>query len=89
MRKNKKNDVPAGLKLLQLSSFAQLDKAQVYWQELVAVDPALAVYSPIYREVNVGGKMRFRTFIADTESRLRDICRRLADELKSCLIVQK
>ena len=89
MRKNKKNDVPAGLKLLQLSSFAQLDKAQVYWQELVAVDPALAVYSPIYREVNVGGKMRFRTFIADTENRLRDICRRLAAELKSCLIVQK
>lgn len=88
-RKDENNNIPAGFKLLQLSSFAQLDKAQIYWQELVAVDPALAAYSPIYREVNVGGKMRFRTFIADTESRLRDICRRLAAELKSCLIVQK
>ena len=86
-RKDENNNIPAGFKLLQLSSFAQLDKAQIYWQELVAVDPALAAYSPIYREVNVGGKMRFRTFIADTESRLRDICRRLAAELKSCLIV--
>lgn len=89
VRKDENNNIPAGFKLLQLSSFAQLDKAQIYWQELVAADPALAAYSPIYREVNVGGKMRFRTFIADTESRLRDICRRLADELKSCLIVQK
>lgn len=88
-RKDENNNIPAGFKLLQLSSFAQLDKAQIYWQELVAADPALAAYSPIYREVNVGGKMRFRTFIADTESRLRDICRRLAAELKSCLIVQK
>lgn len=88
-RKDENNNIPAGFKLLQLSSFAQLDKAQIYWQELVAADPALAAYSPIYREVNVSGKMRFRTFIADTESRLRDICRRLAAELKSCLIVQK
>lgn len=88
-RKDKKNNIPAGFKLLQLSSFAQLDKAQVYWQELVAADPALAAYSPIYREVSVGGKMRFRTFIADTENRLKDICRRLAAELKSCLISQK
>lgn len=87
--KEQKKNIPAGFKLLQLSSFAQLDKAQVYWQELVAADPALAVYSPVFREVNVAGKTRFRTFIADTEIRLKDICRRLAAELKSCLIVKK
>lgn len=88
-KKTEKKSIPAGLKLLQMSSFAQLDKAQVHWQELVAADPALAAYSPIYREVNVAGKTRFRTFIADAESRLKDICRRLAAELKSCLIVKK
>lgn len=87
--KDQKKNIPAGFKLLQLSSFAQLDKAQIYWQELVAADPALAVYSPVFREVNVAGKTRFRTFIADTEIRLKDICRRLAAELKSCLIVKK
>lgn len=87
--KEQKKNIPAGFKLLQLSSFAQLDKAQIYWQELVAADPALAVYSPVFREVNVAGKTRFRTFIADTEIRLKDICRRLAAELKSCLIVKK
>lgn len=87
--KEQKKNIPAGFKLLQLSSFAQLDKAQVYWQELVAADPALAVYSPVFREVNVAGKTRYRTFIADTEIRLKDICRRLAAELKSCLIVKK
>ena len=89
MSKEQKKNIPAGFKLLQLSSFAQLDKAQIYWQELVAADPALAVYSPVFREVNVAGKTRFRTFIADTEIRLKDICRRLAAELKSCLIVKK
>lgn len=47
MRKDENNNIPAGFKLLQLSSFAQLDKAQIYWQELVAADPALAAYSPI------------------------------------------
>ncbi len=81
--------IPAGFKLLQLSSFEQLEKSQTYWQELIAIDPTLAAYSPIYREVCLNGKMRFRTFIADTESRLKNICQRLAAELKSCLIVQK
>lgn len=88
-RKKEKSGIPAGFKLLQVSSFAQLNKAQLYWRELTAVDPALGAYSPIYREVGVNGKMRFRTFIADTENRLKDICRRLAAELKSCLIVRK
>ncbi len=88
-QKTEKKGVPAGFKLLQMSSFAQLNKAQAYWRELVAADPALAAYSPIYREVTVAGKTRFRTFIADAESRLKDVCRRLAVELKSCLIVKK
>ncbi len=83
----KENTLPAGFKMLQVSSFEQLNKAQRYWQELTAIDPSLTSYAPIYREVSVNQKKRFRTFIADTESRLRAICKKLADELKSCLIV--
>ena len=89
IKTDEKKNIPAGFKLLQLSSFAQLDKAQIYWQELVAADPSLLSYSPIYREVNLQGKMRFRTFIADTEQKLKQICQRLAAELKSCLIVNR
>lgn len=85
----RKKVAPSEMKLLQLSSFERLDRAQIYWQELVAADPALGAYSPIYREVNVPGMgMRFRTFISDTEGRLKAVCQRLAVELKSCLIVK-
>lgn len=77
----------AGFKLLQLSSFEKLGGARAYWRELVAADAGLAVYSPIYREVSVNGTKRFRTFVADTEVRLKELCARLAAELKSCLIV--
>lgn len=81
--------LPAGFKLLQLSSFEQLNKARLYWAELLTIDPSLSGYAPIYREVSVNGKKRFRTFIADTEKRLNDICQRLKAELKSCLIVRR
>lgn len=84
-QKNKKRD--GNLRLLQLSSFEKLDRAQVYWKELVAKDAGLKAYSPIFREVDVAQKgVRFRTFIADTEANLRSVCQRLAEELKSCLI---
>lgn len=85
----KKKPLASEMRLLQLSSFERLDRAQIYWQELVAVDPALGAYSPIFREVDVpGAGMRFRTFISDTEPRLKAVCQRLAVELKSCLIVK-
>ena len=89
-RENPKAEkIPVGFKLLQISSFAQLEKAKMYWQELIELKPEIAFYSPIFREVRVNGKMRFRTFIADTETRLKNICRQLATELKSCLIVKR
>lgn len=75
--------------LLQISSFEKLEGAQAYWRELTAADSGLKSYSPIFREVNVAGKIRFRTFIADTEAKLKAVCRRLATELKSCLIVKQ
>ena len=75
--------------LLQISSFEKLDGAQAYWRELTATDDGLKSYSPIFREVDVAGKIRFRTFIADTEAKLKAVCRRLAAELKSCLIVKQ
>lgn len=81
---------PADFRLLQISSFEQLGSAQSYWQELVLQDAGLKAYSPIFREVNVSGVgTRFRTFIADTEQRLKAVCQRLAQELKSCLIMKQ
>ena len=78
------------LRLLQISSFEKLDGAQAYWRELIGTDTELKAYSPIFREVNISGKgVRFRTFIADTEAKLKAVCQRLATELKSCLIVRQ
>lgn len=77
------------VKVLQLSSFETLPAAQSYWAELGEKDAALAAYAPIYREVVVNGKPRYRTFVADTETRLRQICTRLAEDLRSCLISEK
>lgn len=78
------------MRLLQLSSFEKLEGAQAYWRQLSASDNELKAYSPIFREVNIAGKgVRFRTFIADTERELKNVCRRLADELKSCLIMKE
>lgn len=78
------------LRLLQISSFEKLDGAQAYWRELIGTDTELKAYSPIFREVNISGKgVRFRTFIADTEAKLKAVCQRLAAELKSCLIVRQ
>ena len=75
------------LRLLQISSFEKLDGAQAYWRNLSAGNAGLKSYSPIFREAKVPGiGVRFRTFIADTESNLRSICKKLAEELKSCLI---
>jgi len=80
----------ADLRLLQLSSFEKLDGAQAYWRQLVETDAALKAYSPIFREVNIPGKgVRFRTFVADTETKLKTICQRLAAEIKSCLIMKQ
>lgn len=78
------------MKLLQMSSFENLDGAQTYWRQLTETNGALRSYSPIFREVELPGiGTRFRTFIADTEDRLEEICRRLATELKSCLIINQ
>ena len=80
----------AGMRLLQLSSFEKLDAAQAYWKELQTSYGELDGYSPIFREVKIAGKgIRFRTFIADSEIKLRAICQRLAEELKSCLIAKE
>jgi len=85
-----KNKRPTMFQLLQLSSFEKLESAQAYWRQLTKTDAKLKAYSPIFREVNVAGKgLRFRTFIADTESNLRALCQRLAEELKSCLIFKQ
>ena len=82
-RKAKKGE----LRLLQISSFEKLEGAQAYWRDLSANNAKLKEYSPIFREANVAGMgVRFRTFIADTEANLRTLCKRLAEELKSCLI---
>lgn len=79
----------APVQMLQLSSFETLPAAQSYWAELSAKDAELALYAPIYREVALNGKRRYRTYIADTAQRLRRFCVRLAEDLKSCLISEK
>lgn len=76
-------------RLLQLSSFETIESAQNYWSELLVVDPSLASYAPVFREVSVKGKPRYRTFIADSEDKLRGLCERLRDLLKSCLITKE
>lgn len=81
--------LPENFRLLQLSSFERLDNAQSYWRELTAADAGLKAYSPIFREVKVGKTTRFRTFVADTEKRLKDVCARLNAELKACLISKR
>ena len=78
---------PAERRLLQISSFEKVDGAQAYWLDLTIKNPELKEYTPIFREVNIAGVgTRFRTFITDTETKLKTVCRRLAEELKSCLI---
>jgi len=84
-----KRSVDKPVQMLQLSSFETLPAAQSYWAELSAKDAELALYAPIYREVSVNGKQRYRTYIADTAARLRRFCARLAEDLKSCLIADK
>ncbi len=80
----------ASKKMLQIASFEQLENAQKHWQELLLEDETLNVYMPVYKETEVPGYgTRFRTFITDTESRLKELCRRLAPHLKSCLIRDK
>lgn len=74
------------VKILQMSSFETLPAAQSYWAELNAKNTELAAYAPIYREVEVNGKPRYRTFVAGSEQQLRELCARLAEDLKSCLI---
>ena len=69
-----------------MSSFETLPAAQSYWAELNAKNTELAAYAPIYREVEVNGKPRYRTFVAGSEQQLRELCARLAEDLKSCLI---
>ena len=81
--------LPENFRLLQLSSFERLDNAQSYWRELTAANAELKAYSPIFREVKVGKTKRFRTFVADTEKRLKNICARLNAELKTCLISKR
>ncbi|MGN0905109.1 MAG: TolC family protein [Alphaproteobacteria bacterium] len=83
--------VPSGAKkMLQVASFEQLENAQKHWQELLLEDETLNVYMPVYKETEVPGYgTRFRTFITDTEDRLKELCRRLAPHLKSCLIRDK
>lgn len=77
-------------KMLQVASFEQLENAQKHWQELLVEDETLNVYMPVYKETEVPGYgTRFRTFITDTEDRLKELCRRLAPHLKSCLIRDK
>ena len=84
-----KRSVDKPVQMLQLSSFETLPAAQSYWAELSAKDAELALYAPIYREVSVNGKQRYRTYVADTAARLRRFCARLAEDLKSCLIADK
>lgn len=84
--KKKTASVDASSKLLQISSFETLGAAQTYWQEITEIDPTLISYAPIFREVEVAGNMRYRTFISGSENRLRGICQKLAGELKSCLL---
>ncbi|HBO58452.1 MAG TPA: hypothetical protein DD624_00880, partial [Alphaproteobacteria bacterium] len=84
-----KRSVDKPVQMLQLSSFETLPAAQSYWAELSAKDAELALYAPIYREVSVNGKQRYRTYIADTAARLRRFCARLAEDLKSCLIRER
>ncbi len=77
------------VKILQMSSFETLPAAQSYWAELTAKHAELAAYAPIYREAEVNGKSRYRTFVAGMERQLRVLCARLAEDLKSCLIRER
>ena len=76
-------------RLLQISSFETIEGAQAYWSELLTVDPSLSAYAPVFREVSVNGKTRYRTFVSDNESALRGLCVKLRELLKSCLITKQ
>lgn len=77
---------PVSGKMLQVSSFETLEGAQAYWNELAGLYPNLSKYSPIYREVKVNNTSRVRTFVSDAEKTLRELCKQMASELKSCLL---
>ncbi|MCQ2965854.1 MAG: TolC family protein [Alphaproteobacteria bacterium] len=77
---------PVSGKMLQVSSFETLEGAQAYWNELSGTYPNLSKYSPIYREVKVNNQSRVRTFISDAEKTLRELCKQMAADLKSCLL---
>ena len=91
VKKNKSSSTKAAddFFFLQISSFEKLNDAQNYWDKLVKSYPMLANYSPIFKEVNVNGKNRFRTFIAGVKRNLKQVCSSAAEELKSCLIFNK
>ncbi|MCQ2913604.1 MAG: TolC family protein [Alphaproteobacteria bacterium] len=74
------------LALLQISSFESLDSAKSYWSELTSNYDYLNSYAPVFRQVNVKNQNRYRTFISDTETKLKNICQKIYNELKSCII---